>query len=150
MLTTLKRIWNSLFPPQPSTPAKRDSDGTQWCLVGNIVEERKYGEGGTETRSGTKHFSPGTKVFCLPAQWADGYDKIMVIGRHRGSKQFETMIISSNWVTNWRAKVVYNPTVLKRLVAIEEEQGRSNWTTKEEVEQYLASLKRWQSKQKIS
>jgi hypothetical protein len=53
-------------------------------------------------------------------------------------------------VTNWRAKVVYNPTVLKRLVAIEEEQGRSNWTTKEEVEQYLASLKRWQSKQKIS
>jgi len=150
MLATLKRIWNSLFPPQPRTPARRDSDGTQWCLVGNIVEERKHGEGGTETCSGTKHFSPGTKVFCLPAQWGDGYDQIMVIGRHRGSKRFETMIISSDWVINWRAKVVYNPTVLKRLVAIEEEQGRSNWTTKEEVEQYVASLIRWQSEQTSS
>lgn len=82
---------------------------SQWCLVGNIVEESPYGEGGQEMRPGTKHFSGGTKVYCLPAQWGDGYDQIVVIGRHRRSKQFKTMITSSDWVTNWRAKVVYNP-----------------------------------------
>ena len=33
----------------------------KWCLVGNIVQERDYGEQ-HEIKSGTKHFSPGTKV----------------------------------------------------------------------------------------
>ena len=146
----LKQIWNSLFPTQSKTPAKRDSDGTQWCLVGNIVDERRCGEGGAETRRGTRHFSPGTKIFCLPAQWGDGYDQIVVIGRHRGSKHFVTMIISSDWVTNWRAKIVYDLAVLERLATIEQEQGRSNWKTKEEVDQYVESLKSWQSKQSDS
>jgi hypothetical protein len=103
MLAMLKTIWKSMFSPEPKTPAKRDSDGTQWCLVGNIVAGRKCGVGGTETRRGTKHFSAGTKVFCLPAQWGDGYDQIVVIGRHRGSKRFVTMIISSDWVARTRS-----------------------------------------------
>ena len=29
-----------------------ESQESQWCLVGNIVEERPYGEGGRETRWG--------------------------------------------------------------------------------------------------
>jgi len=70
---------------------------SQWCLVGNIVAERPYGEGGDEKRPGTIHFSGGTKVYCLPAQWGDGYDQIIVIGRHRGSKRFNTMIVCSDW-----------------------------------------------------
>lgn len=150
MFRTLKQIRQSLFQSRSQTPAKHESDDTQWCLVGNIVEERKYGEGGTERRRGTKHFAPGTKVYCLPVQWGDGYEQIMVIGRHRGAKQFRTMIISSIWVTNWRAKVVYNPEVLRRLATIEKEQGRSNWKTKEEVENYVTSLRRRQTKQDAS
>jgi hypothetical protein len=150
MLAMLKTIWKSMFSPEPKTPAKRDSDGTQWCLVGNIVAERKCGVGGTETRRGTKHFSAGTKVFCPPAQWGDGYDQIVVIGRHRGSKRFVTMIISSDWVTNWRAKVVYDLAALELLATIEQEQGRSNWRTKEEVEQDVTSMKHRQSKPNAS
>lgn len=150
MLRKLKQIWQSLFQSRSPTPAKRESEGTQWCLVGNIVEERKYGENETETRRGTKHFAPGTKVYCLPVQWGDGYEQIMVIGRHRGAKQFRTMIINSIWVTNWRAKVVYNPEVLRRLAAIEKEQGRSNWKTKEEVEKYLTLLRQRQVEQDAS
>jgi hypothetical protein len=94
------------------------------CLVGNIVPERPYGEGGKEIRRGTKHFSPGTKVYCFPSQWGDGYEQIKVIGRHRGSKRFVTMIIRSEWVTNWRAKFVYNPEVLRRF----HEEGNYEWT----------------------
>jgi hypothetical protein len=108
---------------------------SQWCLVGNIIEPSPSDLDQQPSSQGTKHFSGGTKVYCLPAQWGDGYDKIKVIGRHRGSRQFVTMIISADRVTNWRAKVVYDPEVLRRLAQI----GR-NWQTKAEVEAYLESL----------
>jgi len=67
---------------------------SQWVLVGNIVNERPYGPGGIETKHGTKHFSPGTKVYCFPAQWGDGYDQIIAIGSHRASIKFNSMTIS--------------------------------------------------------
>jgi hypothetical protein len=110
-------------------------ESSQWCLVGNIIEPSPFDRDQQPAPQGTKHFSGGTKVYCLPAQWGDGYDKIKVIGRHRESKQFVTMIISADRVTNWRAKVVYDPEVLRRLAQI----GR-NWQTKAAVEAYLESL----------
>lgn len=119
---------------------------SQWCLVGNIVQRRPYGEGGQEQRSGTKHFSPGTKVYCLPARWGDGYEKIIVIGRHRGSKQYVTMVIESAWVTNWRAQVVYSPAVLHQLQAATQEPGRPNWRSQAEVEIYVTALKRYRTR----
>ena len=93
------------------------------------METRRAGVGGAEEKNGTPHFSGGTKVYCLPAQWGDGYEKIAVIGRHRGSKKFVKMIIPSSWVTNWRAQVVYSPAVLNLLMA-----QSFNWGSKEEVE----------------
>ena len=140
MLSRIVRTMRTWLPRRTVTPAKRESDGTQWCLVGNIVQSHPYGEGGTEQRPGTKHFSGGTKVYCLPAQWGDGYEQIVVIGRHRGCKGLVTMIISSEWVENWRAQVVYKPAVLKQLERAEQEHCRSNWRTKEDVELYVASM----------
>lgn len=113
---------------------------SQWCLVGNIVQDRPYGEGGQEHKHGTKHFAPGTKVYCLPAQWGDGYESIVVIGHHRGSKEWVTMVINSAWVTNWRAQVVYAPAVLRRIQAATNEAGQRNWTTKDEIEACGADL----------
>jgi ribosome modulation factor len=115
---------------------------SQWCLVGNIVEERSYGAGVEEKRRGTKHFSPGTKVYCLPPHWGDGYEKILVIGRHRGSKQFKTMVVRSSWINNWRAKLVYNPEVLRRI----SEMGTRKWESKEEIEISAKSISEWQAK----
>jgi len=109
---------------------------TQWCLVGNIVETRLAGVGGEEEKSGTPHFSAKTKVYCLPATWGDGYEQIIVIGRHRGSKRFVKMVISSSWINNWRAQVVYSPAVLKLI----QENIPRVWGTKEEVEAYVQSL----------
>jgi hypothetical protein len=80
-------------------------------------------------------FRVAPKFIVYPRNGGDGYDKIKVIGRHRGSKQFVTMIISADQVTNWRAKVVYDPEVLRRL-----DQIWFNWQTKAEVEAYLESL----------
>jgi hypothetical protein len=86
-----------------------------WCVVGNIVAERPYGPGGAEVRAGTAHFAPGAKVYCFPPLWGDGYENIRVVGRHRGSHRWVTMIVRSAWITSWRAKLVYSPSVLDRL-----------------------------------
>jgi len=109
--------------------------GPRWCLVGNIVAERPYGPDGEETRRGTKHFAPGTKVYCLPAQWGDGYQQIKVVGRHRGSKRLVTMVISCDWVTNFRAMEVHSPAVLRRL-----DKAGSGWKSRKHVLEYVASI----------
>ncbi len=128
-------------------PEQSAAPPSQWCLVGNIVEERPYGEGGVETKRGTKHFSPGTKVYCLPSSWGDGYEKIRVIGRHRGSREFVTMVIRADWVTNWRAKVVYDPMVLRLVHTAAEADHIGNWSSKEHVQTYLSLLKSREAEQ---
>jgi len=52
-----------------------------WCLVGNIMGDHPVGQN-KEIKRGTKYFSPGTKVYCFPPQWGDGYEKIYVIVNH--------------------------------------------------------------------
>jgi hypothetical protein len=112
-----------------------------WCLVGNIVIESRHGDGGSVIDRGTKHFSPGTKVYCLPAQWGDGYEKIVVIGRHRGSKRFVRMVVRADWVTNWRAKTVYEPAVVRLIEEGTREPWKRGFASKEVVENYVAELK---------
>jgi hypothetical protein len=121
---------------------------SQWCLIGNIVAERPYGHGGLETKHGTKHFSPGAKVYCFPVQWGDGYEHIMVIGVHRGSKKLVTMVIDSDWVEKWRAKVVYQPAVLRQIKKTISDAHHPNWESQEQVEEYVRFLsKRHSEKQ---
>jgi hypothetical protein len=86
-----------------------------WCPVANVAEEQQYGPGGHELRRGTKHFPPGAKVYCMPELWGDGYEDIMVVGRHRGSHRYVTMVIPSRRLTNWRADLVYSPHVMREL-----------------------------------
>lgn len=85
-----------------------------WCMVGNIVEDRPYGPGGLERRSGTKHFRAGAKVYCFPPLWGDGYRKVKVIGHHRKSNNLVTMVIDSKWIINRRPEIVYSPSVIRR------------------------------------
>lgn len=86
-----------------------------WCLVGNVIEEHLFGDN-KEIRKGTKQFSPGTKLYCYPAQWGDGYQKIKVIGRPRKFKRFITVVINSDYITNWRKEKVYNPFIIKQMI----------------------------------
>jgi len=38
------------------------TDGV-WCVVANIKREHPFGEGGIETKTGTRQFRGGTKVY---------------------------------------------------------------------------------------
>ena len=84
----------------------------KWCLVGNIVQDREYGEN-HEIKHGTKHFSPGTKVYCAPCHWGDGYEQVVVIGKHRGSPKYIEIIMSRKFIENYRCQKVFRPAVLK-------------------------------------
>lgn len=115
---------NTPAPPYP----------TQWCLIGNIVAQRRYGPGGAELRPGTKHFSGGTKVWCFPPQWDWSYDNIVAIGRHRGSHRFMTAVVRTPSICDWRVQVVYQPNVLRHL-----NHGRyRNWRSEEQAREFLA------------
>lgn len=119
---------------KPATEAR-------WCLVGNIVKQRYFGEGGLTLKPGTKHFSPGTKVYCLPCQWGDGYEQIVVIGRHRGSHRFCIMIVSCHHITNWRPKLVYSPEVHRLMDEWAAEPGHTaTWGSREYIEQWLPEI----------
>lgn len=86
-----------------------------WCLVGNIIGEHPVGEN-KEIRRGTKHFSPGTKVYCFPLKWGDGYEKIYVIGRPRQSSRFIKVIIKSDLVINWRIQKVFSNHIKREMI----------------------------------
>lgn len=82
-----------------------------WCLIGNVVRGvSPDGSGG-----GTKHFSAGTKLYCFPPQWGDGYRKILVLGRHRASSKLVEMVLDAGLIENWRVKLVYRPGVVDHL-----------------------------------
>jgi hypothetical protein len=85
-----------------------------WCVVANISDHIPSGPADGMT-SGTKHFTAGTKVYCYPPLWGDGYEHIKVIARHRGSKRYVEMIIAAKALINCRAKLVYSPYLLDHL-----------------------------------
>ena len=128
-------MWSWLIKLNPFLRKKKEPD-FYWSLVGNIKEDIPYGEGGTVVKKGTKHFSPGTKVYCYPTLWGDGYERIQVIGRHRGSKHFACLIIQSKWVTNWRKQKIYSPAVIKLI----KKNGGYYWKKEKEIDQYLQFL----------
>ncbi|WP_314231851.1 DUF3781 domain-containing protein [Solobacterium moorei] len=86
----------------------------RWCLVGNIVDKRFYGEE-HEIKSGIKLFSPSTKVYIAPHQWGDGGDNLVVLGKPRHKKGLIECIIKSEHICNWRLQKIYPSKVLNRM-----------------------------------
>jgi hypothetical protein len=86
----------------------------KWCVVANVVGARLHGEAG-ELRHGTKHFTPGTKVYVRDAFWGMGGESVTVVGRARHDKRWITVTLRAEVLENWRATVVYEPAVLERM-----------------------------------
>jgi hypothetical protein len=107
-----------------------------WCLVGNIIEKHYYGEE-KQIRTGTKQFSPNTKVYCFPALWGDGYEDIKVIGRPRSSNKYITVIMKSKYIKNWRLQKVYQPYVINKM---DEENG---WDDSDNSKDSIMAMLKW-------
>ena len=111
----------------------------RWVLVGNIVDGHEVGEEKI-LRHGTKHFSPGTKVICAPAQWGDGYENIVVIGKQRKSFHYIELVMSSLLVENFRLQKVYKPEILKIMAA---ERKGGYWGNTDKDRDDILSMVSW-------
>ena len=114
-----------------------------WCLVGNVIDEHPFGEDHTVVH-GTRHFSPGTKVYCLPVQWGDGYEKIAVLGKHRGSRGLIRIVMSRELIHNFRCQKVFSPYVIKRMyVRSDHGMNFKGWGQSEAEHETILSLLPW-------
>ena len=85
-----------------------------WALVGNVKEEREYGEN-HEIKKGTKQFSGGTKVYLSCSHWGDGYEQVNVIGKPRHSWDYIQIIMPRKFIENFRMQKIYKPAVLAKM-----------------------------------
>jgi hypothetical protein len=104
-----------------------------WCVCANVKPEAY----GNATSAGTRQFRAGALLWCLPPRWGDGYERITVIGYRRGSVRLVAMVMPSERLTNWRAKVAYNPKVL-RLIA--EHHSWTGWEQCDRMARAMAAL----------
>jgi len=132
----LKKLVTRLIPKSAGSP----TEPGYYCLVGNVVKEHAFGTA-HELKQGTKHFTPGTKVYCLPSQWGDGYEKIIAVGICRKSRRWITVVMQTEHITNWRGKSVYSPVVLKRL-RDGFEGFNAQWKSHKQVDDSAAGLRR--------
>ena len=102
----------------------------EYCLVGNIVEKRYFGEN-KEIRNGTKHFRGGAKVYIFPQFGGTGHENIKVIGLPRKRYNKIEVIIPTKLITNVRVKKIYQPDLKK---IIEEDFYYSMWKNEGENE----------------
>ena len=87
-----------------------------WTAVANVVQERRYGPGGTETRRASEHFAPGAKVYTI--DWFPGMcARVVVVGLHRKTKRMMTLVIAVELLENFKAKVCYVPAVMEQIQA---------------------------------
>ena len=96
-----------------------------WAVVANVTQQTSHGPGGEQIRNGLQHFSAGSKVWILPAQWGDGWEDALVVGLHRGSRRYEQMVVSMRHLEQFRVEGVYQPAVMRQL--------RRPWDAKRET-----------------
>lgn len=102
-------------PDGLATQKDRSQIAPVWCPVANMTSERPYGPGGQITKRGSKHFAPGAKLYFRRVMSYVPEPQVEVVGRHRGSHRYVTMIVSLSWLENWHTDLVYSPYVARKL-----------------------------------
>lgn len=88
---------------------KTDLHEDIFCIVANVVNECFYGEDKI-LHYGTKHFSPGTKVYII--DWYLGTcERVMVVGLHKRTKKLIAIVISVDRIENVRVQKIYQPKI---------------------------------------
>jgi hypothetical protein len=84
-----------------------------WSLVANIVDSRRYGPGGAEIRRGLRIFTGGAKVYLAGRFHCP--DALPVVGLSRRPHRLVNAVVHARFLTNWRMRMVYSPTVVRAL-----------------------------------
>jgi hypothetical protein len=91
----------------------RDENNIEYddCFVGNIVGNHYWGEEKI-IRSGTKHFTANTKVYCAFVYGGMGHETVIVLGKKRKSFRMIEVSIRTNYIKNLRVQKVYTPRII--------------------------------------
>ncbi len=84
-----------------------------WSLTATVKNET-YLSKGIEIQ-GSKHFEPGAKVYPCGRWSGDGYERPYVVGLHRETQKFISVICPSNRLENWKVELVENPILIFQL-----------------------------------
>jgi len=116
-----------------------------WAVVANVQAETAHGHGGSDVQRGLKHFTAGTKVWVLPPQWGDGWEQVVVVGRHRGARRVVQMVIDIDHLTDFRVQGVYRPAVDRALRSATWDDRRGatgdsrQWSSEAEARDWIAT-----------
>lgn len=101
-----------LINPTPEQDKNNPVPMPIWGVVANVLKDHAASVGGKEVRRGTRKFNGGAKVYLVRFYY--GGDKVVVIGHFRG-RGHVTTVLSITYLENFRAELIYSPTVQKRL-----------------------------------
>ena len=109
-----------------------------WTLTANVVRHRRYGEGGQHLRPGTKSFRGGAKVHVPDGYPGMGFEHVIAVGHGRHTGRYITIATALRNLHNFRAALVYSPTVLR---LVQETSGLLIWANdRNEAEVRAANL----------
>jgi hypothetical protein len=111
-----------------------------WLITANVVQMRPFGEGGTETKIGTKHFRGNAKVYIIDAYWGM-CEKVTVIGHHRASGRYVRMDLPLRYLKDLRLTLCYSPKVIE--LTAEHWMRFRGIPSKEHWEEKIAVLNSW-------
>ncbi len=109
----------------------------RWCVVANVKAEIASRPG----YRGSKHFRAGARIHIIGGFSGNCAD-VAVIGRHRGSQRWITLIMRVQHLEAFRAKPIYHPEVLKRLERFSHN-GCSMIRDQEDARAWVGHLAHW-------
>lgn len=95
----------------------RDENNIEYedCFVGNIIGNHYWGEEKI-IRSGTKHFTANTKVYCAFVYGGMGNERVIVLGKRRKSFRMIEVSLGTNYIKNLRMQKVYTPRIINFII----------------------------------
>ena len=117
---------------------------TYWCIEANIVKFREYGEGGADSKSGTRLFRGGAKVFIIGAYYGM-CESVVLVGHHRKSVRLICSVVKAKHLENFKVKPIYKPKLFEIAIDRSKERDGAYYPikSKEEMENLAKSLPHW-------
>lgn len=113
-----------------------------FAVVANVVDETAHGPGGLDLRRGLRHFAAGAKVWVLPVQWGDGGEKVIVIGRHRGTggRGYARIVTGRRHLAGFRVAAIYSPALMRAITQpfMGSGDGPALWASRDDAETMAA------------
>ncbi|MCX4783391.1 hypothetical protein [Streptomyces sp. NBC_01264] len=93
------------------TGPAEDEEPPCWMIAANVVQWRRYGEGGQGQRPGTKMFKGGAKVYVGTTR--NGLQECQVVGRPRNARAYRCAYVATRHLYGFRVTLVRSPAVLR-------------------------------------